>query len=72
MFIYGPFKIQGQFTTDSNKQFHDMLIANNPAWGYRDEADVAAAAAAAGLRHEKTVPMPANNFVLLFRKEDCS
>lgn len=69
LFIYGPFKVDGKFTTDSNKQFHETLIAQNPQWGYRDVAAVAAVAAEAGLDHEQTIPMPANNFALVFRRQ---
>lgn len=68
LFIYGPFKIDGAFTSDSNRQFHESLTASNPEWGYRDAADVSKEAAAAGLALQQCVAMPANNFALVFRK----
>jgi hypothetical protein len=68
LFIYGPFKVDGAFTTDSNRQFHESLVASNPEWGYRDVADVTAEATAAGLALQHCVAMPANNFALVFRK----
>jgi hypothetical protein len=68
LFIYGPFKVDGAFTTDSNRQFHESLVASNPAWGYRDVAEVTAEAVAAGLTLQQCVAMPANNFALVYRK----
>lgn len=68
LFIYGPFKMDGAFTSDSNRQFHESLNASNPEWGYRDAADVSKEAAAAGLALQQCVAMPANNFALVFRK----
>jgi len=69
LFIYGPFKIDGKFTSESNESFHHTLVSQNPEWGYRDAADVAAAAEAAGLKQQACVAMPANNFVLVFKKQ---
>jgi hypothetical protein len=65
--IYGPFTINGgAFTTESNREFHNKLVAANPNFGYRDADDVVAKAEARGLRFERSVEMPANNFFLLF------
>jgi SAM-dependent methyltransferase len=30
--IYGPFKLDGQFTTQSNQDFHSNLVSSNPSW----------------------------------------
>ena len=30
--IYGPFKLDGKFTTASNQDFHDHLVSTNSAW----------------------------------------
>lgn len=30
--IYGPFKLEGAFTSDSNEAFHQQLRASNPEW----------------------------------------
>lgn len=68
LFIYGPFKVDGRFTTDSNRQFHESLVASNREWGYRDVANITAAAEAAGLQLQECVPMPANNFALVYNK----
>jgi hypothetical protein len=72
LFIYGPFKLEGRFTSDSNEAFHHTLVSQDPAWGYRDVADVAAAAEAAGFaRHAEAWcrDMPANNQALVFVKQ---
>lgn len=70
LFLYGPFSVDGSPTTDSNKQFDQSLRARNPEWGYRDVADVAAAAAAAGMQLVERRAMPANNFMLVFRRQE--
>ncbi|HLU67572.1 MAG TPA: DUF938 domain-containing protein [Kofleriaceae bacterium] len=66
---YGPYRFSGQFTAPSNQAFDRSLRARDPSWGVRDVDDLAAAAARAGLGLEEVVPMPANNHVLVFRRE---
>lgn len=65
--VYGPFKIDGQFTTASNRAFHDSLVASNPAWGYRDTRDIEALGRLHGLALEAVDEMPANNLFLVLR-----
>ncbi|HSE76777.1 MAG TPA: DUF938 domain-containing protein [Alphaproteobacteria bacterium] len=69
LYLYGPFKRGGVHTAQTNQSFDDDLRSQNPEWGVRDMEDVIAAAAAAGFRHHETVPMPANNFSLIFRRQ---
>jgi hypothetical protein len=64
---YGPYKVDGAHTSESNARFEEWLLAQNPAYGVRDMAAVIAEAARFGLRHEETIAMPANNFCLTFR-----
>jgi SAM-dependent methyltransferase len=66
---YGPYKRGGAHTAPSNEAFDASLRSRDPRWGVRDMQDVAAAARKAGLALEQTVPMPANNFTLVFRRE---
>jgi hypothetical protein len=66
--LYGPFRVGGAHTAPSNEAFDASLRARDPAWGVRDLEDVTAAAAAAGFRHEATVPMPANNQTVIWRR----
>lgn len=68
LFLYGPFKRDGQHTSDSNRRFDERLRAEDPRWGVRDLADVESAAAGAGFLLAEIVPMPANNLSLVFRK----
>jgi SAM-dependent methyltransferase len=65
---YGPYQIDGQHTAPSNEAFDASLRSRDADWGVRDVADVRAAAEREGFALEDRVAMPANNFVLVFRK----
>ena len=65
---YGPYRRDGQHTAPSNEAFDASLKSRDPRWGIRDLEEVAAVARDQGLALEDTVPMPANNFTLAFRK----
>ena len=67
--IYGPFKQQGQHTSVSNEQFDANLRAENASWGIRDIAAVTEVALEAGFECVETIPMPANNHVLVFHRQ---
>ena len=67
IFLYGPYKINGRPTTESNVAFDMSLRSRNPAWGLRDIADMDAEAEKHGLRRKtEQIPMPANNFMLIY------
>jgi SAM-dependent methyltransferase len=66
--LYGPYRIDGHHTAESNAAFDASLRARDPAWGVRDLRDVEAQARLRGLALEKTVPMPANNLTAVFRR----
>jgi hypothetical protein len=68
LYLYGPYKRDGRHTAPSNEAFDGSLRARNSGWGIRDMADVARVAGLHGMILEDTVPMPANNFSLVFRK----
>ncbi len=68
VFIYGPFRRNNAFTTESNRDFDADLRQRNPSWGYRDVEDVEKLAKEAGFVMEKIHEMPANNFLLVFRR----
>ncbi|GFR51789.1 hypothetical protein Agub_g14246 [Astrephomene gubernaculifera] len=68
LFIYGPFTRDGAHTAPSNAAFDASLRSRNPAWGYRDVGQVVAWATQAGLEHVAVHDMPANNFMLVFRR----
>ncbi len=65
---YGPYLRGGVHTAQSNEAFDASLRATNPLWGVRDLDKVADVAAREGLALEEAVPMPANNFTLVWRK----
>jgi SAM-dependent methyltransferase len=68
LFLYGPYRRNGQHTAPSNAAFDADLRRRNPAWGVRDMEAIAALAAEARFAAPTVVPMPANNFSLLFRR----
>lgn len=68
LIVYGPFKVEGKATTESNAAFDRDLRARNAAWGLRDVADLDAESSAAGLKRVGMLPMPANNFCLIYER----
>lgn len=67
LLIYGPFKVEGGFTADSNEEFHKTLTSYQvPEWGLKDVADLKKAAARHGMALKEIIDMPANNFSLIF------
>ncbi|WP_043285508.1 DUF938 domain-containing protein [Paraburkholderia oxyphila] len=67
--LYGPYRRGGAHTAPSNEAFDADLRARDPAWGVRDLEAVEALAQAEGFVCEAVVPMPANNFSVVFRKQ---
>jgi SAM-dependent methyltransferase len=72
LFLYGPFKREGKHTAMSNAVFDTSLREQDAEWGVRDIADLEKLAADVGLALVETVPMPANNMILVFRRSDLS
>jgi SAM-dependent methyltransferase len=66
LLVYGPFVVDGVPTAPSNEAFDADLGARDPRWGLRRLGAVQAEAAAAGLVWQQTVPMPANNLLVVF------
>ncbi len=69
LILYGPFLEAEVVTAESNMAFDASLKARNPAWGLRDRAAVDALAACHGLRPARRVAMPANNILLVYRRD---
>ena len=65
---YGPYRREKRHTAPSNETFDAWLKERDERWGVRDMEEVAEVAKAAGLALEEAVPMPANNFTLVFRR----
>ena len=67
LLIYGPFKVDGGYTTDSNKEFDDILLSTGvPEWGLADVTDISASAVKHGMKLQERIDMPANNFTLMY------
>ncbi|AWL12524.1 hypothetical protein HMF8227_02063 [Saliniradius amylolyticus] len=64
---YGPFLFSGDFTSESNRQFHQGLLERG-CGGLRDVDELTAWASPKGLRLEQTHALPANNHLLVWRK----
>jgi hypothetical protein len=65
--IYGPFKVDGKYTTQSNEAFDKEILAPKvPEWGLKDVKDLERSANAHGIALKKILDMPANNFILVF------
>ncbi len=66
---YGPFKFEGDFTSQSNRDFDERLRSQGYG-GYRDIAELQAWAKSSqgDMSLEEVIPMPANNHLLVWRK----
>ncbi len=67
--LYGPFNIDNAYTAASNERFDGWLRATDPRRGIRDLAAIGKLAKACNMRLEERFAMPANNFLLEFRKQ---
>ena len=72
LMVYGPFKYDGQFTSESNDRFDDWLKERNPQSGIRDFEWVNSLADRAGLDLLEDNPMPANNQLLVWQSRSGS
>lgn len=66
--LYGPFNVNNQFTSQSNAQFDAQLRAMDSKMGIRDTAIIESLASLHLMRLEQKIAMPANNFILVFKK----
>ena len=68
--VYGPFKVDGAHTAESNAAFDERLRSQDPSWGVRCSTAIAQQADAEfSLELVAREAMPANNFVLIFRRK---
>ena len=68
--LYRPFHYEDVPTSESNARFDAMLRSRDPASGVRDFEHIRALAAGCGLAIIEDNAMPANNRLLVFRKEN--
>jgi SAM-dependent methyltransferase len=67
--IYGPFKYNGNYTTESNATFDRQLRQNNPESGIRDFEWIDRLARESGCLFQNDHEMPANNRLLVWKKK---
>ena len=67
-FLYGPFRVNGDFTSKSNKQFNDELNQKDPIMGIRDIEELDKFAIQNSLSNYAFLQMPANNFLSVWLK----
>eukprot|EP00871_Galdieria_phlegrea_P004949 jgi/Galph1/5455/GphlegSOOS_G4084.1 len=68
LFIYAACKVNGEYTSESNKSFDGMLHDTNPEFGLRDTTDMKRLGDENGLEFVEICEMPAANTALIFRK----
>ena len=69
LLVYGPFKYEGQFTTESNARFDLWLKGRDSRSGIRDYEWIMELAGAVGLELLEDKSMPANNQMLVWKKK---
>ncbi len=67
--VYGPFNYGGAYTSDSNARFDSWLKAQTAHQGIRDFEKVDALARSAGFSLLEDNAMPANNRLLVWRRQ---
>lgn len=69
LFLYGPYRRQGQPLVASNVEFDASLRARNPEWGIRLLEDVQSLADQSGLTLSSVTELPANNLGVVFTRQ---
>ena len=67
-FLYGPFRVNGDFTSKSNEKFNDELNQKDPIMGIRDIEKLDKFAIQNNLSNYAFLQMPANNFLSVWSK----
>ena len=67
-FLYGPFKINLEFTTKSNEDFHQKLKVENKLIGLRDIEELYNYAIENNMQNHAFYEMPANNYLSIWKK----
>jgi cyclopropane fatty-acyl-phospholipid synthase-like methyltransferase len=66
--VYGPFKYDGEFTSESNAEFDRSLKERDPLMGIRAFEDVLSNMTKNGFELQEDYEMPANNRMLVFQR----
>lgn len=68
LLTYGPYRVNGEMV-ESNVQFDVSLKNRNSEWGVRDLEEITETAKKYKMNLVESVPMPANNFCLIFQRD---
>ncbi len=68
LLVYGPFRYNNRYTSDSNARFDSWLRSRDPASGIRDFEQLNQLAEAGTMELRADVAMPANNQLLIWQK----
>jgi nucleoside-diphosphate-sugar epimerase len=68
--LYGPFHYGGRPSSESNARFDAVLRSQDPTSGIRDFEHVQALAGRCGLAFIEDNAMPANNRLVVFKKQN--
>ena len=68
LILYGPFKIGNKHTSQSNYFFDNSIKIKNNLWGIRNLDEVSYEGKKNGFFEEDIISMPANNFLIIYRK----
>jgi cyclopropane fatty-acyl-phospholipid synthase-like methyltransferase len=66
--LYGPFNLDGNFTSDSNRNFDASLKSKHPQMGIRNLEALDEFARANGLHRTNLYAMPSNNMIAVWTK----
>jgi len=69
LITYGPYRLYGEHTAQSNAAFDENLRSRNPQWGVRDLDELCPLAGSTGFTLEEQIAMPANNMTLVWRRD---
>jgi cyclopropane fatty-acyl-phospholipid synthase-like methyltransferase len=66
--LYGPVNRDGNYTSESNREFDEMLRARDPVMGIRDDQALIRLSRRCGLNYIADNSMPAKNRLLIWSK----
>ena len=69
LIMYGPYRMFGHYHAPSNEAFDGRLRRENSVWGVRDVQDIVSTGTKHGFVLNALLPMPANNHILVFRRQ---
>ena len=69
LFLYGPFRQDGGYTSADNARLDAALRSRNPDWGLRDIEAVVALGSVRNLMVEQAIDLPGGQLGVVFRKQ---